>query len=170
YSDDGVLLLMDLGSAVLSAETALELLPDDRRAHVHLCSGPIVERAVEAVSLAAAGATVEEILRGTAREDAAGPEETVETALTDPLGLHARPAARVVRTARQFQARTNINGVDAGSINALLALSARHGDRVRISARGGDARKAVDAVAQALAEPVGLPGSGGIAIGPVVKA
>src|SRR4051794_37485340 len=66
YSDDGVLVLMDLGSAVLSAETALELLPDDRRAHVQLCPGPVVERAVEAVSLAAAGASVQEILRGSA--------------------------------------------------------------------------------------------------------
>ena len=29
YSEDGVLVLMDLGSAVLSAETALELLDED---------------------------------------------------------------------------------------------------------------------------------------------
>src|SRR5437763_1262221 len=82
--------------------TALELLPDDKRPHVHLCPGPIVERAVEAVSLGAAGATVEEILRGAAPETAAGPEESIEITLTDPLGLHARPAASVVRAARRF--------------------------------------------------------------------
>ncbi len=169
YSDDGVLILMDLGSAVLSAETALELLPDDRRELVHLCPGPIVERAVEAVSLAAAGATVEEILHGAGREAPAGPEESVEVTLRDPLGLHARPAARVVRTARSFKARITLNGADATAINSLLALRARHGDRVRICAAGEDARQAVNAIAEALAAPGGLAGSAGIAIGPVVK-
>jgi phosphoenolpyruvate-protein phosphotransferase/dihydroxyacetone kinase phosphotransfer subunit len=176
YSEDGVLVLMDLGSAVLSAETALELLPDDKRAHVQLCSGPVVERAVEGACLAAAGASVEEILRGSSREAAEGPEESIEVTLADPLGLHARPAARVVRTARRFQAHATVGGADAGSINSLLALRARHGDRVRICAKGAEARKAVQAVATALEShphashaSAGLAGSAGIAIGPVVK-
>ena len=55
YSEDGVLVLMDLGSAVLSAETALDLLPEDKRSRVRLCSAPLVEGAVAAVSQAAAG-------------------------------------------------------------------------------------------------------------------
>jgi phosphocarrier protein FPr len=177
YSDDGVLVLMDLGSAILSAETAVEMLPDDQRAHVRLCPGPIVERAVEAVSLAAAGASVEEILvgqalspaHGSALAEAPAPPESIEVTLTDPLGLHARPAARVVRAARRFRANVTVNGVDAASINDLLALRARHGDRVRISARGPEAQQALDALAKALAPPTGLPGSAGIAIGPVVR-
>jgi phosphocarrier protein FPr len=169
YSQDGVLVLMDLGSAVLSAETALELLAEDRRARVHLCPGPVVERAVEAVSLAAAGATVDEILRGSPRAGEGGPEESAEVVLSDPLGLHARPAARVVRTARRFQARATLNGTDAASINELLAMRARHGDRVHIRAYGPEARQAVAALAEALSAPAGVAGSGGIAIGPVVK-
>jgi len=36
YSGDGVLVLMDLGSALLSAELAVELLPEGRRARVLL--------------------------------------------------------------------------------------------------------------------------------------
>ena len=40
WSPDGVLVLMDLGSAVLSAELALDLLPDERRAGVLLCDAP----------------------------------------------------------------------------------------------------------------------------------
>ncbi len=52
YSDDGVLVLMDLGSALMSAEAAVELLPEDRRAHVYLCDGPLVEGAVVAAALA----------------------------------------------------------------------------------------------------------------------
>src|ERR1019366_1867153 len=61
YSEDGVLVLMDLGSAVLSAETALELLGAERSSHVHLSAAPLVEGAVAAATLAAAGASLAEI-------------------------------------------------------------------------------------------------------------
>src|SRR5512136_36773 len=43
HSDEGVLVLMDLGSAVLSAETALELMTPEARTRVRLCAAPLVE-------------------------------------------------------------------------------------------------------------------------------
>src|SRR5512136_2720481 len=46
YSDDGVLVLMDLGSALLSAETALEFLDDGKHSKVRLCAAPLVEGAL----------------------------------------------------------------------------------------------------------------------------
>jgi dihydroxyacetone kinase phosphotransfer subunit len=55
---DGVLVLMDLGSAVLSAETALDFLDDDTRARVLLCEAPLVEGAVAAAAAARAGASL----------------------------------------------------------------------------------------------------------------
>ncbi len=73
-SGDGVVVLMDLGSAVLSAETALELLDDDVRERVALSPAPLVEGLVGAVVTAAAGARraqVEaEALRGLAPKQA----------------------------------------------------------------------------------------------------
>lgn len=48
FSPDGVLLLMDLGSAILSAETALEFLGDDYTELVRICAAPLVEGAVAA--------------------------------------------------------------------------------------------------------------------------
>ena len=48
YSEDGVLVLMDLGSAVLSAEMALDLLDPSQRAQVVLCEAPLVEGAISA--------------------------------------------------------------------------------------------------------------------------
>ena len=45
---DGVLVLMDLGSAVLSAETALELLDPAVRERVRMADAPFVEGAVAA--------------------------------------------------------------------------------------------------------------------------
>ena len=48
YSDDGVVVLMDLGSALLSAETALEFLSEAQRGRIRLCEAPLVEGAVAA--------------------------------------------------------------------------------------------------------------------------
>jgi len=57
----GVVVLMDLGSALLSAELALELLDDDARARVVLCPAPLVEGLVVAAVAAAAGADRNEV-------------------------------------------------------------------------------------------------------------
>ena len=56
WSEDGVLVLMDLGSAVLSAEMALDLLPEERRGRVLLTEAPLVEGAVAAAVAAGARA------------------------------------------------------------------------------------------------------------------
>ncbi|MGY5883963.1 dihydroxyacetone kinase phosphoryl donor subunit DhaM [Modestobacter lacusdianchii] len=73
-SGDGVLVLMDLGSAVMSAETALELLDDDVRARVLLSAAPLVEGLVGAAVVAAGGAdrdrVAAEALRGLAPKQA----------------------------------------------------------------------------------------------------
>jgi phosphoenolpyruvate---glycerone phosphotransferase subunit DhaM len=47
-SGDGVLVLVDLGSAILSAETALDLIPEESRARVRLSGAPLVEGAIAA--------------------------------------------------------------------------------------------------------------------------
>jgi PTS hybrid protein len=54
-SGAGVLVLMDLGSAVLATQTALELLGDDVAAQVRLSGGPLVEGAVVAAVQASIG-------------------------------------------------------------------------------------------------------------------
>ncbi|MFC0674448.1 dihydroxyacetone kinase phosphoryl donor subunit DhaM [Brachybacterium hainanense] len=57
----GVVVLMDLGSAVLSAQTALEFLDPDLAGRVHLSCAPLVEGMVGAVVAAAAGADADEV-------------------------------------------------------------------------------------------------------------
>ena len=73
-SGDGVVVLMDLGSAVLSAETALELLDDDLRDRVVLSPAPLVEGLVGAAVIATTGAprdrVAAEALRGLAPKQA----------------------------------------------------------------------------------------------------
>ena len=57
---DEVLVFIDLGSAVLSAETVLEMLSSERRAAVRLVDAPFVEGAFAAGVVASAGADAEE--------------------------------------------------------------------------------------------------------------
>jgi multiphosphoryl transfer protein len=64
-SDDGVLVLMDLGSALMSAEMAVELIEGGGR--VILSEAPLVEGAVAAAATARGGASLEEV-----RAEAAG--------------------------------------------------------------------------------------------------
>lgn len=58
----GILVLMDLGSALLSAETALDLLDPQLAAKVRLCSAPLVEGTLAAVVAANSGAGLEQVL------------------------------------------------------------------------------------------------------------
>jgi phosphoenolpyruvate-protein phosphotransferase/dihydroxyacetone kinase phosphotransfer subunit len=60
FSDSGVLVLMDLGSALLSADTALELLGEQRSGLIRLCAAPLVEGSLAAAVMAAAGGSLEE--------------------------------------------------------------------------------------------------------------
>jgi phosphocarrier protein FPr len=55
-SGDGVVVFMDLGSAVMSAETALEFLDDDLRQRVVLSPAALVEGLMGAAVVAAGGA------------------------------------------------------------------------------------------------------------------
>ena len=55
-----VLVFMDLGSAVLSAETVLEMLDDEARGRVHLVDAPFVEGAFSAGVSASAGSDADE--------------------------------------------------------------------------------------------------------------
>jgi PTS hybrid protein len=66
---DGVVVLIDLGSAALSLEIALEALDETDRRLVGLSNGPIVEGAILAAVEAQSGAPLDVVLRSA--EDAA---------------------------------------------------------------------------------------------------
>jgi len=180
-SGEGVLVLMDLGSAVMSAEVALDMLSEEQRARVYLCEAPLVEGAVAA----AAAARVGEDLEGVAREARGGlqgkaahlgveqsqdtgktaPEEPdtgsfkeLRLTVANPLGLHARPAARFVLTAGDFDAKIEVTNLTTGrgpvtarSLNAIATLGVRRDHEINIRARGPQASDALAAL-QVLAD------------------
>ncbi len=76
------------------------------------------------------------------REAIVGPDE----------GLHARPAAEFVRTAKRFSSEIVVvkggREANAKSSLKLMTLRARKGDTLVIRAEGDDAQEAVDALVE----------------------
>lgn len=74
-------------------------------------------------------------------------------------GLHARPASEFVETANEFDGDIQIaaagdgDSVDARSMLGVTSLGVESGEDVRISAEGGDAEDALDALEAVLATP-----------------
>lgn len=179
YSDEGVVILMDLGSAVLSAEMALEFLPEEQRHKVKLCEAPLVEGTVAAVVQAAHGATIEQVMaeaRGALAAKAAlfgnsllpvtqqevetrshseTPAKEIYLSVDNPMGLHARPAAKFVATASRYDSHIMVRNVTSGgkpvnakSINQVFTLGVRQGHEIAIAASGTDTDAALESLQQ----------------------
>ncbi|MBV8952915.1 MAG: phosphoenolpyruvate--protein phosphotransferase [Solirubrobacterales bacterium] len=182
-TDDGVLVLMDLGSALMSAEMAVELLDADGR--VELSEAPFVEGAVAAAAAARGGASLDEV-RAEARQaigmksaqlgvddaaptsTAARPEDPEAPAgpqaripVLNEIGLHARPAALVAELAGRFDADLRLakeggtDPVSARSLTGLMTLGARKGDELLASASGPQADEALAALQELAREGFG---------------
>lgn len=174
-ADSGVLILMDLGSALMSAETALDFLPATVRTSVRLCAAPLVEGTMAAAIQASAGASLDAVAAealgalSAKKEqlapitenwapvaDISAPEssnaDVVETRLVirNRQGLHARPAANFVTTAARFKsvitATKGSKTASARSINQMAMLAARKNDVIRVRAVGPDAKNAIAAI------------------------
>lgn len=181
---DGVLVLMDLGSALMSAETALDLLPDEVKTTVRLCAAPLVEGAVAAAVQASVGASLDAVaaealaalaakqeqlapisgqpapvVAASAAEEPPGEVAETRLVIRNRLGLHARPAASFVATAGKFQSVITVfkgaNTASARSINQVATLAARRGDELQVRAVGPDAQDAIAAIAALSADNFG---------------
>lgn len=62
HTGDGVVVLVDLGSAVMSTETALELLDEETRGKVRIADAPIVEGTISAVVEASLGSSLDAVV------------------------------------------------------------------------------------------------------------
>ena len=71
--------------------------------------------------------------------------------LVNADGLHARPAAELVKLASTFPQKVTVNGTDAKSLLAIMSLGLTKGATVEIASEDPEGRAAVDAIA-ALAE------------------
>jgi phosphotransferase system HPr (HPr) family protein len=91
-----------------------------------------------------------EPVAGGASPAAAGDRAAVIVRLPADVDLHARPAADFVRTAMGFSASVQVAAgereVDAKSLLSVLALGAKGGTELRLSAAGDDAAAALEAL------------------------
>ena len=207
WADDGVLVLMDLGSAVMSAEMAAEMLPDERRSRVLLCEAPLVEGAVAAAVAARLGDPLDQVaaearggLAGKVAHLASGPDGEPSPPAQEPdgapalkpdaapaqelritvagrLGLHARPAARFVQTAGQFDASVtaeNITAqagpVSARSLNGVATLGVLQGHEVLVRASGPQAAQVLAALRDLAERNFDEPAESGSPSGPAAPA
>jgi phosphocarrier protein len=78
-----------------------------------------------------------------------------EVQILNRLGLHARPAAEVVKTAAQFESDITICRddleVNGKSIMGVMMLAAEHGSTITLRANGPDEEKAVTALSELIA-------------------
>ena len=151
YTDAGVLVLMDLGSAVLSTQMALDLIPPEMKDNTRVCPGPFIEGAVVAAAQASTGASLDDIyqeamqaiepkveqfpeLKEPAPEPQPAPkdssaemEDSVVLTVTNEHGLHARPGVRFVQTASKYDADIMVKNLttDKGpsSAKSLTAIT-----------------------------------------------
>jgi len=160
---DGAVILTDLGSAVMTAESALEFAGDP--ADVLLADAPLVEGAVAASVAAQGGADVHAVKRAAEsvvprqhpgpppqRDVSAGPvtgegpDFSGDFELINQAGMHARPAAKIAGGLSSLDAEVTVNGVDGASMTALMTLAAGKGSVLHVEARGVDAERAVNYV------------------------
>ncbi len=184
----GVVVLTDLGSAVLASDMALELL--NGRIDARIVAAPFVEGLLAAVVRASAGDDLDTVAREAsgalapklamlpqaegarsvtspvapapvdiapvdiAPVDRAAPVSTViehMVTVRNEGGLHARPASELAALAAGFDAEVTLTvagrpPAPARSMLSISMLVAGPGTVIRITAVGGDARAAVDAI------------------------
>src|SRR5262245_16527961 len=82
--------------------------------------------------------------------------------ISNPLGLHARAAARLVKLANGFASEIRLarsdsphRTVNAKSIFSVLILAATHGTMIDVLAEGGDETEAVDALCRMIEDSFG---------------
>jgi phosphocarrier protein HPr len=82
-----------------------------------------------------------------------------EARIVNKLGIHARPAAEIVKTAGKFKSSITIVRddleVNAKSIMGVMMLAAEFGSTIVLRAMGDDADAALDALTTCIANKFG---------------
>lgn len=170
----GVLVLTDIGSSILSAQTAVELLEPEVARNVHISRAALVEGALAAAVAIASGQDLAEVedealrsLQSKQELNRARPlpieaqkTETLNLSTTESQsytiwnqnGLHARPAASIITLFSNFACEVQLikgaQAANARSLTAIAGLAVSSGDTITLLASGPDAKEAVEAFSE----------------------
>src|ERR1700736_4755327 len=183
YSQDGVLVLMDMGSAILSAETAKDFLDPEQQEKIRLTSAPLVEGGIAAAVQAQLGSPLDEVARA-ARESLLPKQEQVqdtvatneaagvpanaegkpfiELTIENEHGLHLRPAATLIKALHAASGSVLVENrsakrgpVAAKSLVDLTRLQIRRGDIVRFTVLDRDSQPIIEKIRSLVADRFG---------------
>ncbi len=161
---DSILVLMDIGSAVMNAELALDLVDEDLQRKTLLCEAPLVEGAIAAAAQAMSGADIKAVANE-ARNGLLGKQsllqpveenkseidmeqvnfdKEIEITVPNQLGLHARPSVKLVELVNKFNVTVMVSTknkpfVEAGSMSQVGTLGAKKGDILLFRVKGNQA-------------------------------
>lgn len=158
YSADGIVVLMDLGSAILSADMALELLPDEVRSTIHFCAAPLVEGTIAAAVQIAAGSDIETVCQEALRALCPKIEQLKPSDSTD---LSDEPAETSKKPSHDQGLETELPQ------EAIITIRNVHGLHARPAARFVQTAAAFDADVQVAKLVSGSDSRQSIAKGPV---
>ena len=78
--------------------------------------------------------------------------KTENSEVVNKLGIHARPAAMIVKTASTFDSNITLtvdgDSVNAKSIMGVMTLAACRGSMIEVTAEGDDENEAVEAIVE----------------------
>ncbi|MDJ0336807.1 dihydroxyacetone kinase phosphoryl donor subunit DhaM [Cryobacterium sp. PH31-O1] len=165
----GVVILCDLGSAILTAETARDFLDETVQLRVRIVDAPLVEGGVAAAVAAETGGDLDAVMAAaqtslqltSPNPSPVGDHDTTAGAsvsgaiartviLINKDGLHARPAAEFVNLASSFSVPITVNGTDARSLLSIMSLGLARGSSVRLASTDPSAGPAITALADLL--------------------
>ncbi|MDR2400510.1 MAG: phosphoenolpyruvate--protein phosphotransferase [Deferribacteraceae bacterium] len=172
YGKDGVLVLADIGSTLLSSRLAIEMLG---LPNVKLSGAPLVEGALAAAVQILAGCPIEQV--AAEAESALSPKNAEKEAAAEqfqesprealiyrfkvglPHGLHARPAANLARLLSKFSSSALIRNatkgsrpVNAKSVNKITLSNITYADEAEIQISGSDEKEAFEALLEMVKE------------------
>ena len=173
YSDDGVLVFCDLGSALISSELAISMLDDEKSANVRITSAPFVEGGINAAIQSSLNRSLDDIVSEAIdsltpkisyvkdRVDYNISEDSNDIEFKDYVkgeykillenGFHARPVFMFINIIANSKSLVYISNktkhkppVSADSITKVTLLNIEYGDVMEIYAKGPDAEQVLE--------------------------
>ena len=173
YSDDGVLIFCDLGSALISSELAISMLDEEKSVNVRMTSAPFIESGINAAIQSSLNKSLDEVVSEAIESltpkisyvkdklDYNTVEVSNDIEFKDYVkgeykillenGFHARPVFMFINIIANSKSLVYISNktkhkapVSADSITKVTLLNIEYGDIMEIYAKGPDAEQVLE--------------------------
>ena len=174
YSDDGVIIFCDLGSALISSELALSMLDEEKAKNVRMTSAPFIEGGINAAIQSSLSKNIDEVINESLESltpKISYVKDKFDYSINNNLlediefkdyikgeykillenGFHARPVFMFINIIANSKSKVFISNktkhkppVSADSITKVTLLNIEYGDVMEIYAKGPDAEDVLE--------------------------